>query len=189
MAKLKWCIRSVMIATLFLLLAGCTTGKQSGTIPTYQIRPSPIVSEVAEQQFILTVAKDIDLNNGIWMAFESIAGFDNMPPSKNAFVYAVFNHTDEEIVFDREDFNLSVYWYDKSSASWNEVSLFHYGSHKRISLPAHFEKVNPSQLKDWYVSDEALSNVGQTALRFFILGRGVVSGKLYGAFLDVTLTR
>jgi hypothetical protein len=172
---------------LVLLLAGCHSQEDLKIMSTPKLLPSPVVSEVAELHFMSTIAKGVNLNNGIWMAIEPIAGFDNMTPPRNAFFYAVFNFTNEDVVFTREDFNLSVYWYDEAVGKWQEIFLDHYGSLKKIVLPPNLKDLNPAIPNEWYLSGNALSRVNQDAIRLYIVGRGSVSGQLYGAYLDVSM--
>jgi hypothetical protein len=171
-----------MASSCILLLA------TAGCLPSTQSTAGLSVS--AEQQFASVIAKGAELNQGLTVERLPITATTKRPASpSNAFVYLVYNHTDEDIVFDRQDYNLSVYSYNMSLGTWEKVSLLTYGSRKTTILPPHLDKFDLALSKEWFVSDEDLSTIKQTEIRIYVIGKGSNSGKTYGAFFDLVLVR
>jgi hypothetical protein len=172
----------LFLALLALILMGRSIyGKITIPTPTALHFPTSFVSKEEDQVFASVVAKEVDLNSGI-----TIERATSVNPNQNSDVtFTVFNHTDEDIVFSNQGFGIVIYAYEEPTRRWIPLSLTHPPYSQAQTVPARLEKWGAG-IKIWVVLESEIANRGYKQLRLYVSGNGVVTHKIYGAYLDVT---
>lgn len=103
----------------------------------------------------------------------------------------VINTSKEPIEFKNSEFNLTVYCPDKRDEKWAILPRqFHtrlvYS--KTIVLPQETDdKTKPKNTL--YVSEDDFEHIPNSQLRLYIEGKGELTNKKYGAYIDIALKK
>src|SRR5689334_4154059 len=109
----------ISLSAIFLILAfilvtnRISSNRDRLVTPTSYPIPS-LFSTEADKDFISSLVNDTDLNSGI--AMERVMSF--YPNQANNITFAVFNHTDEPILFPDQGFGLTVFRYNDLNHLW-----------------------------------------------------------------------
>jgi len=173
----------IAVAAIFLAIVRVNRNhSESAITPT----PSPAVSlfsDEANEIFVSTVAGDVDLNSGITMEAATSA----IPEQINNVTFAVFNHTDEPILFSNQGFDLTVFRYDAIAKKWENLPL-RYVPHSELTiLPPRLETWYSDVHNSWDILEDETTAWGYKEIRIYVSGKGTITNKTYGAYLDVTV--
>jgi hypothetical protein len=130
--------------------------------------------------------QDIDLNFGITIDQAKPLNPDGTT-SNYAIDFAVFNHSDEPITFPDQGFGIKIFRYDRVHEQWHEVSLSHAPRILSITLPPKTEKWDMEIGNFWTIWGADLETITYKEFRIYIQGKGDLSMKMYGAYLDVAV--
>ncbi len=168
-----------------LFLVSCTSSKNlMHNTPT----PTAIIfDDGADEVFIRTYARGVDLNEGITIKRVPLGMVLEGPtPSPNYFTMDVLNHSSEPIRFQDQGFGLRTFIYDQESATWSETDV-QKPFWDVVILPAKTESFDPTIDNSWTIPDEEFENVQSRDIRIFITGTGANTGKTYVAYYDLRL--
>lgn len=176
---------------VLLIVLGKWAEPKQVVVPSAPTLPAtPVIEPEFQQLFVDTIAKGVVLNSGLTMErLGFLAVIEGPTPSPNEIGFDVYNHTNEKINFTNQGFGLQIYWLDKSSKKWEIVNLAVHPGPEPRSLPAKLEEFSFDIVNSWYIAARELTDVPYSELRLYISGTGAVSGKRYGAYLDVTLVK
>lgn len=133
--------------------------------------------------FASDVADGVDLNSGITL--ERAIPVDSS--QINNVTFAVFNHTDEDILFPNQGFGLIIFTYDDTGKQWVPQTLMHPPFPEETILPAKIENWYTDFNNSWDIFEDEIVSLGYKQLRLYVSGIGKVTNKLYGAYLDITV--
>ena len=157
----------------------------------YEVRSTPTTyslhsyfSAEANGIFDNIVAKDIDLNSGITME-RALPLYDEQI---NNVTFAVFNHTNESILFPNQGFGLAVFRYDEITKIWENLQLPHVPFPEPTTLRPMVESWSSENNKSWSILEDDTTALGYKQLRLYVLGRGEITNTAYGAYLDVIVS-
>ncbi|MBC6962638.1 MAG: hypothetical protein DWB48_07885 [Nitrosomonas sp.] len=184
MKKTKVLVLTTSVVALIILLALSKIRSHSGfTSEPTPFFATPDYSYEANSIFASEVAGKADLNLGITM--ERAIPVD--ASQINNVTFAVFNHTDEDILFPNQGFGLIIFAYDNVGKQWIPQPLMHPPYPQKTTLSAKLESWYTEIDNSWDVFENEIVSLGYKQLRLYVSGIGQVSNKLYGAYLDVTV--
>lgn len=172
-----------VVAIFLVIVRGNKNYPESAVTST----PSPagsLFSDEANKIFVSTVAGDIDLNSGITMDGPTPMA---IPEQINNIDFAVFNHTDEPILFSNQGFDLTVFRYDETAKKWENLPLRFVPHSEPTILPARLESEYSDVNNSWDILEDETTAWGYKHIRIYVSGKGTVTNKTYGAYLDVTI--
>jgi hypothetical protein len=176
---------AIVLAMLFILFLVNVSLYYQKAKPTSTLSiATSVSSKEADKVFVSTVVNSIDLNSGITMeTTEPLYRFQS-----NNITFAVFNHTDETIIFPNQGFGLIVFRYDTIAHTWEKLQLNYipYPEHK--ILPPKLEKWDFDIGNTWDILENDSTALGYSQVRLYISGQGKNTNKIYGAYLDVTIS-
>jgi len=144
---------------------------------------TPYFSNEANETFTSSVAGNIDLNSGITMdSAEAVYRFQI-----NNITFAVFNHTEEAIIFSNQGFGLTIFRYDDITKTWENLPLSPIPYPEPKTLPPKLEKWDLDINNTWGILEDEATALGYNQVRLYISGRGKNTNKTYGAYLDATI--
>ena len=152
------------------------------------LTPSPAVSlfsDEANKIFVSSVAGDVDLNSGITMHGPTPVA---IPEQINNIDFAVFNHTDEPILFSNQGFDLTVFRYDEAAKKWENLPLRYVPHSEPTILPPRLETEYSDAHNSWDILEDETTAWGYKQIRIYISGKGMITNKTYGTYLDVTIS-
>jgi len=191
MKRLYVLIIIILLSVIVISFYTCSTNSQYKTplTPIVQYLPTPKFTSEAEIQFVNTIARNININEGIRMLRENLSIPDNgSTPLHNHVLFSVFNLTDEPVVFPDVRFGLKVFWYNASVHEWDIINLPPFQTVQEKTLPAHLSTYKADVDNWWLISEKHFVNIPHRELRIYIAGTGSISGKKYGAYMDIRLT-
>lgn len=156
--------------------------RESAITPTPSLSAS-LFSDEADDIFVSSVADNVDLNSGITME----AARSAIPEQINNVNFAVFNHTDEPILFTNQGFNLTVFRYDEIARKWENLPLRYVPNSEPKILPPRLETWDFELNNSWDILEDQTTDWGYKQIRIYISGDGEMTNKTYGAYLDVTI--
>ncbi len=178
--------RYILLALIFVL-----TSASIALIATAILKPEEArfstptyFSKQANLTFAYSEARDVNLNQGITL--ERSIPLD--PKQGNNITFAVFNHTDEPILFPNQGFGLSVFRYDENNSKWEKLQLPHTPYPELTTLPPRTESWNTENNNTWDLLENDTTAFGYKKLRLYVLGKGKFSNTPYGAYLDVEIS-
>jgi hypothetical protein len=144
-----------------------------------------LFSDDANEIFVSSVAGKIDLNSGITMDGPTPVA---IPEQINNIDFAVFNHIDEPILFSNQGFDLAVFRYDEIAKKWENLPL-RYAPHSELTmLPPRLETEYSDVNNSWDILEDETTAWGYKQIRIYVSGKGQMTNKTYGAYLDVTIS-
>jgi len=174
----------IAVMAIFVAIVRVNSNHSEGAIiPT----PSPalsLFSEEANEIFVSSVAGDVDLNSGITMDGPTPIA---IPEQINNIDFAVFNHTDEPILFNNQGFDLRVFRYDEIAKMWENLPLRYVPHSEPTILPPRLETEYSDVHNSWAILDDETTAWGYKQIRIYISGIGQMTNRIYGASLDVTI--
>jgi hypothetical protein len=173
---------AVAVTVILLVIVRVDSNPSESAIT---LTPSPVVSlfsEEANEIFVSSVAGEVDLNSGITMERPASA----IPEQINNVGFAVFNHTDEPILFSNQGFDLTVFRYDEITKKWENLPLRYVPHSEPTILPPRIETWSDVD-KTWAILEDETTAWGYKQIRIYISGKGQMTNKTYGAYLDVTI--
>ena len=147
---------------------------------------TPVVSlfsKEADEAFVSALVSNIDLNSGITMDKATTL----FPEQANNVTFAVFNHTDEPIIFPDQGFGLIVFRYDDINNFWEELKLQYVPYREVKILPPNLEKWDVKNGNTWDILESETIAFGVEQLRIYVSGKGQKTNKIYSAYLDVPI--
>lgn len=174
-------ILAILIAALVILwlLTFTANSKKTDSLP-----PAPLFSDEANADFVSRVAGNMDLNSGITMQRATPV----FPEQINNVAFAVFNHTDEPILFLNQGFNLMVFRYDNDAKVWMKLQLAHVPYLESRILPPKLETWDYDINNTWDILANDTESLGYEQIRLYVTGDGEITKKPYGAYLDVKIS-
>ena len=143
-----------------------------------------LFSKEADQLFISTVALGADLNAGITL--ERVTSVS--PDQDKNITFGVFNHTNEPVVFPNQGFGIAVFRFDNTNKLWVNLQLQYRPYSESKTLPPHLENWDFEINNSWDISEDQVMSWGYKELRVYVSGKGKVTNRLYGTYLDVTIS-
>ncbi len=141
-----------------------------------------------EQQFVDSIAVNVDLNSGITLVRPSTGiSIGNSSGVSNDVTFMLQNHTDEPIVFPDQAFGLMVFWADTEAGKWQNVELRTQPDPSQKTLPPRLERYDAAANNMWSVFPNEFMTLDHLQVRLYVQGVGTVTGKKYGAYLDAVL--
>ena len=141
-------------------------------------------SPEADKAFYNTIAKGIDLNSGITIE-RALPVYDEQA---NNISFAVFNHTNETIIFSNQGFDLVVFRFDEAAKIWERLKLPHTPYPETTLLLPKVDSWSSEDIKTWTLLEEDTVSFEYKQLRLYVSGRGEMTNISYGAYLDVTVS-
>ena len=142
--------------------------------------PTPLVLSQADMAFA-KVVESTDLNSGITIQL-SLSGPEFKTDKNIAFI--VLNHTNETITFPDQGFGFELYWFNQTDLQWEKQKRIYTSDPVIKQLPAKVEKMDFQSDNIWPILADELDTIPHNQLRLFVSGKGMQSGKIYGAYLD-----
>lgn len=180
----------ILLSVIVISFYTCSTNGQYKTplTPIVPYLPTPKFTSEAEMQFVNKIAQNTNLNEGIRMLRVPVSTFDNGPtPLPNFVDFIVYNLIDESVVFPDVSFGLKIFWYNASAHKWEIINLPPFQTVQEKTLPAHLFAYKNNINNQWIITDDHFINIPHRELRIYIAGTGSISGKKYGAFMDIRL--
>lgn len=149
--------------------------------------PTPVMSLETNQQFINSIGINIEMNSGLTLERQPFLTVIKGPtPSPNDISYIVYNHTKESIVFQDQAYNLQIFTFDTSNQKWVKLELEKAAKIKTV-LPANLVTYRSDINNEWVLPHKLFEPLDFRYLRLYIFGIGELTGKTYGAYLDIQL--
>ena len=142
-----------------------------------------LFSKEADESFISSLGSNVNLNSGITMD----SAISVVPEQVNNITFAVFNHTDEPILFPDQGFGLHIFKYDDTTHLWEKLQLQYTPYAEAAILPPKLETWNTDIHNSWDVLEDETTSFGSERLRLYISGKGQITKKIYSAYLDVPI--
>jgi hypothetical protein len=173
----------IVLASVFLTYCSATSNEE-----TEQTSLLPLVFDAtANESFIQAYAKEADLNEGLTIARNPfLVAADGTTPPPNYFSMTVLNHSDEPIHFPDQGFGLRTFVYDPEKGAWSEI-VIQRPAKNDVTLPAKLERYDATINNKWTIPNQNFEVVDQREVRIYILGTGEETGRIYGAFYDLSL--
>ena len=143
-----------------------------------------LFSDEANDIFVSSIASDVDLNSGITMDGPTPVA---IPEQINNIDFAVFNHTDEPILFPNQGFDLTVFRYDEITKEWKKLPLQYVPHAEPTILPPRLQTRYSDVNNSWHILEDETTAWGYKQIRIYVSGKGMTTNKTYGAYLDVTI--
>ncbi len=149
--------------------------------------PGFAVSQEMEQNFATQYLTDAEVNTGVTIQLISFQG----NPTDNQFDhlvdYAVWNNTDEPIIYANDFFGIRVFSPDETSQKWATIKLSSLIGNDPVMLMPSNKEPDPYSTNRRFLSNLLLENADiPENLRFYVFGTGQITGKNYVAFIDVS---
>ena len=174
----------VVIAVFFMIKSSKKNYPENALTPSPSLAVSLFTDE-ANKVFVSTVAGNVDLNSGITMIGPmSVA----IPEQINNIDFAVFNHTDEPILFSNQGFDLVVFRYDETAKKWENLPLRYVPNSEIVILPPRLETEYSDVNNSWVILDDETTAWGYKQIRIYVSGKGQITNETYGAYLDATIS-
>jgi hypothetical protein len=152
-----------------------------------ETHPGFTVSQEMEQIFATQYLADAEVNSGLTIQLLSFQGNTTDNPYDTLISYAVWNNTDEPIVFTNGFYDIGVLSPDELSQKWVEVKLSSLIGNDQVLLLPRNEKPDPYSTNMRVLMFSDFDNVDiPESLRFYVSGTGQITGKNYVAFIDVS---
>jgi hypothetical protein len=174
---------AIAVTAIFLVLVSENRDDSESATPPTPSPAIPLFSGEANEIFVSSVAGDVDLNSGITMERPASA----IPEQINNVGFAVFNHTDEPILFPDQGFGLTVFRYDEIARKWENLPLRYVPHVEPTILSARIETWSDVD-KTWAILEDETTAWGYKHVRIYVSGTGQMTNKTYGAYLDVTIS-
>jgi hypothetical protein len=172
-----------LILVIFSVISGMPRNHNVPVTPTsYPI--TSLFSKDADKAFVSSFVGGTDLNSGVAMERATPA----TPDQANNITFAVFNHTDEPILFENQGFGIIVFRYDDTNKLWERLQLQYTPYGELTTLPPKLERWDLDIGNVWSVPDEETTAFAAEKLRLYISGKGQTTNKVYGAYLDVPIS-
>jgi hypothetical protein len=136
--------------------------------------------------FVSSIAGNIDLNSGITMDGPTPVV---IPEQINNIDFAVFNQTDEPILFPNQGFGLTVFRYDEIAKVWRKLPMQYVPHAEPKILPPRLETRYSDVNNSWHILEDETTAWGYKQIRIYVSGKGMKTNKTYGAYPDVTIHR
>jgi len=143
-----------------------------------------LFSDEANEIFVSSIVGNVDLNSGITMDGPTPVA---IPEQINNIDFAVFNHTDEPILFSNQGFNLTIFGYDEIAKEWENLPLRYVPHSETTILPPRLETQYSEVNNSWHILEDETTAWGYEQVRIYVAGKGTKTNKIYGAYLDVTI--
>ena len=172
-----------LIFVLFLVISDVSSNEDVLVTPTSYTVTS-LFSKEADETFVLSLVDGTDLNSGITIERATPAS----PDQVNNITFAVFNHTDEEIIFPDQGFGIAVFSYDENNHHWERLQLPSAPYSEVKTLPPKLETWDFEVNNTWGLLDYDTTTFGEERLRLYVSGKGKRTNQIYGAHLDVSIS-
>ena len=173
----------VLIVVIFLVISRVPNNRKVTITPTsYPV--TSLFSKEADEAFVSSLGGSTDLNSGITMERATPAS----PDQANNITFAVFNHTDEPILFPDQGFGLIVSRYDEIDKLWERLQLPSAPYEEVKILPPKLETWDFEVNNTWGLLDYDTITFGEGRLRLYVSGKGETTNQIYGAYLDVSIS-
>ena len=166
---------AIAVTAIFLVIVYINSNHPTAT---------SLFSEEANEIFVSSVAGDVDLNSGITIDGPTPVA---IPEQINNIDFAVFNHTDEPILFSNQGFDLIVFRYDETARKWENLPLRYVPNSEPTILPPQLETRYSDVNNSWHILEDETTAWGYKQIRIYVSGNGQMTNKTYGAYLDVTI--
>jgi len=145
------------------------------------------VSDEMKNKFTEQFLSNTEVNKGVTIQILSSQGKAVDNPFDTLISYAVWNNTDEPIVFDNEFYGISVFSPDELTQKWNEVKLSSLIGNDQVVLLPKNENPRPysTNRRVLVFSDFENANIPEN-MRFCVFGTGQITGKKYSACTDIS---
>jgi hypothetical protein len=143
-----------------------------------------LFSDEANKIFVSSIAGNVDLNSGITMDGPTPVV---IPDQINNIDFAVFNHTDEPILFHNQGFGLTVFRYDEIAKKWENLPLQYVPHAEPTILPPRLETRYSDVSNSWHILEDETTSWGYKQIRIYVCGNGQMTNKTYGAYMDVSI--
>jgi len=172
-----------VILTFLVFVSGNPNYQGTVSTPTSYLA-TPYFSNEANEIFVSSVAGNMDLNSGVTME----RAMPLYPDQINNVTFAVFNHTDEPIIFPNQGFGLTIFRYDDINKDWESLQLQHVPYSAPKTLPPKLENWDLEINNGWDILESDTTALGYEQIRLYVSGNGKITHKTYGGYLDVTIS-
>ena len=173
---------ALVMLLILILFAGINWNRDSDTSSSSPTKVNPQFSDEADRNFTSLIAKGVDVNSGI--TIETSTPYSGQEYSIG---FAVFNHTDESIIFSNQGFGLTIFRYDDANKVWEKLQLRHQPYVELRKIPAKIETWNSATDSTWHIPEEDTIALGYKQIRLYVIGKGETTNRDYGAYLDVSI--
>lgn len=170
----------VFLVILFYVFVGVDRSRP-GITSTSTL--TPVYSDEANRIFFSLVAGNADLNSGITLERATSV----VPEQSNNVNFAVFNHTDEPIIFPDQGFGITLFGYDDLEKCWERLQLDYVPHPEPKTLPPKLESWDLEINNGWDILESEVLSLRVEQFRIYVSGSGVKTGRTYGAYLDVSI--
>ena len=175
-------LAAILLLSIILLAIGRIFSNQNVAPTSYPI--DSLFSTEANESFVSSIVRNTDLNSGITME-KSTPLYSSQA---NNITFAVFNHTDEPIIFANQGFGITVFRYDEINNLWETLKLQYVPYPETVILPPKLEKWDFDIGNSWDILENETTAFGIEQLRLYVSGKGETTNKIYGAYLDVSIS-
>lgn len=172
----------ISVILIFLVFVNVKYSYQETVFTPTAYFGTPYFSNEANEIFVSSIAGNIDLNSGITMERSMPMNSEQI----NMVNFAVFNHTDEPIMFTNQGFGLTVFGYDDTNGNWESLQLQHVPYPEPKTLPPKLETWDFDINNSWDLLENDTAAWEYKQIRLYLTGTGKITNKMYGAYLDVT---
>jgi len=172
----------LIVLMIPLLFINVNTNDQEATSTPYLT--APYFSSEANEIFASSVVGAINLNSGVTME----RAMPLYPNQINNITFAVFNHTDEPIIFPDQGFGLTVFAYDEINKDWERLQLRHVPYSQSKTLPPKLETWDFEINNGWDILENDVVALAREQIRLYVTGKGKATDKTYSAYLDITIS-
>ncbi len=147
------------------------------------LSPKTRHTKAANTLFTETIAQGEDLNTSLTISKES----DRYEVSEQEdFVFRIFNHTDEPILFDKQGYGREIYWFDQNFNKWQKANLYRQPVSTPQRLIPSLQITSPQAgLGFMHLNDIEIGAFD--IIRLYFSGIGETSGTQYTAFIDLKI--
>jgi hypothetical protein len=175
---------AIAVTAIFLAIVRVNSNHPESAVTPTPSSAVSLFSDEANEIFVSTVAVDVDLNSGITMERPASA----IPEQINNVGFAVFNHTDEPILFSNQGYDLTIFRYDEIAKKWENLPLRYVPHSEPTILPPRLETEYSDVNNSWAILEDETTAWGYKQIRIYVSGNGTMTNQTYGGYLDVTIS-
>ena len=106
--------------------------------------------------------------------------------------FNIYNHSDESVVFKDRTFSVQGFCPDTQNMEWKTFPIIFVQTNQQpssVTLPPNLNVFDREVYNSLAFFRIALEESGCDVIRLFIVGKGSISNKSYGAYIDIDLTQ
>ena len=148
----------------------------------------PKRSLIEEEKFSSLIGKDVNLNSSMVLIRTPILPFEIYDPRtmSDDVIYCIKNYNDETIILTESIYDLQVYIFNQELQQWLQL-------YKRGRYGKEYAYIVPDRDNDdcinfgMFSPNNLIGKFRSKIVRLYAPGNGALSGKKYGAYMDVRI--